>query len=53
MSFLDEPEDEAKPIAAGLSAKLFLGLLTIAMVILGIAWNPVVAFTTRAVAGMG
>ncbi len=53
VSFLDEPEDEAKPIAAGLSAKLFLGLLTIAMVILGIAWNPVVAFTTRAVAGMG
>jgi NADH-quinone oxidoreductase subunit N len=53
VSFLDEPEEGAKPIAAGFSAKLFLGLLTIAIVVLGVAWNPVVQFTTRAVAGMG
>ncbi len=53
VSFLDEIEDGAKPIAAGFSAKLFLGLLTIAIVVLGVAWNPVMQFTTRAVAGMG
>ena len=53
LSFLDEPAEGAEPIAEGTGAGLFFGLLAIAVVALGVAWNPVVLLTTRAVAGMG
>jgi len=53
LCFLDEPADGAEPILLGNSAGTFLGLLGISMLVLGIAWNPVVMFTTRAVAGLG
>ena len=53
VSFLDEPEDGATPIAVGVSAAALLGLLAISIVVLGLAWNPVMLFTVRAVAGMG
>ncbi len=53
LSFLDEPEVGAAPIEEGASAGALLGVLAIAIVVLGLAWNPVVLFTARAVAGMG
>ena len=53
LSFLDEPEVGAAPIAEGASAGALLGVLAIAIVVLGLAWNPVVLFTARAVAEMG
>ena len=53
LSFLDEPENSGAPIVEGRSAGLLLGLLAIAIVTLGLAWNPVMLFTARAVAGMG
>lgn len=53
LSFLDEPEEGATPFAEGISTGAFLGLLAVAIVALGVAWNPLVLFTTRAVEGLG
>jgi hypothetical protein len=53
LSFLDEPAEGAEPIEVGSGAGLFFGLLAIAIVALGVAWNPLVLLTMRAVAGMG
>ena len=52
LSSLDEPAEGAEPIAEGTSAGAFLGLLAIAILVLGVAWHPVLMFTTRAVVGM-
>jgi len=53
LSFLDEPADGAEPVELGTGAGLFFGSLAIAIVVLGVAWNPLVQLTARAVAGMG
>jgi len=52
LSFLDEPAEGAEPIVEGHSAGALLGFLAIAIVVLGLAWNPLTLFTARAVAGL-